>query len=479
MVRKIKNLEREGCFMVKKRLFKTVASLLATVALFSSFVTLDVSAATLDVPEQNESDYDLIENLWTGSGEVWSEPEYDGWQLTWSVGNFYDRLDRIEKDGIIYLYSYDDNGHRISKSSDGLLIIYKYSSDGYLISEKKEDAVIEYSYVYDEVTGLMKLYGFTYEDAEYVYEYDEAGSIIGIASDGNEVVRYIYDYGVCNQVLGTDENGTWVEKGDDSTFIGNINPFRYTQKYLDSETGWYWTDRYYVQSDGRFLDGISDEKAEQLYELYGDRIEIYCKRYMVGADISQNNVAMMTAADADDEYKIDYIARVLFCESAAYIPDQQAVAWSIKSRMDASYGGKTEAFDTVIYNNEFAGDLAHNDTNGNGKADEGENVRLDFHKEKSGSAWISAYAMANELYKKNNPMSYMPSGYTGQMFFRSVKRMTELLTDDSGTLRLGKDGTAIYSIVIIGFGSIESRGVLESSLVQGYQGKRNVFYKER
>lgn len=142
---------------------------------------------------------------------------------------------------------------------------YKYSSDGYLISEKKEDAVIEYNYVYDEVTGLMKLYGFTYADAEYVYEYDEAGSIIGIVSDGNEVVRYIYDYGVCKQVLGTDDNGTWVEKGDDSTFIGNINSFRYTQKYLDSETGWYWTDRYYVQSDGRFLDGISDEILENCF----------------------------------------------------------------------------------------------------------------------------------------------------------------------------------------------------------------------
>ena len=45
---------------------------------------------------------------------LWSETEYDGWQLTWSVGNFYDRLDKIDKDGIIYLYSYDGNGNRIS-----------------------------------------------------------------------------------------------------------------------------------------------------------------------------------------------------------------------------------------------------------------------------------------------------------------------------------------------------------------------------
>ena len=45
---------------------------------------------------------------------LWSETEYDGWQLTWSVGYFYDRLDKIDKDGIIYLYSYDGNGNRIS-----------------------------------------------------------------------------------------------------------------------------------------------------------------------------------------------------------------------------------------------------------------------------------------------------------------------------------------------------------------------------
>ena len=86
------------------------AGFLAAVTLISSFGTIDVSAASLDMSEQSETDYDLMGSIWTGSGEVWSEPEYDGWQLTWSAGIFYDRLDRIEKDGIIYIYSYDMHG---------------------------------------------------------------------------------------------------------------------------------------------------------------------------------------------------------------------------------------------------------------------------------------------------------------------------------------------------------------------------------
>lgn len=441
------------------------------------FRTIDVSAASLDMSEQSETDYDLMGNIWTGSGEVWSEPEYDGWQLTWSAGIFYDRLDRIEKDGIIYIYSYDDNGHRISKSSDGLLVTYEYNADGYLLSEKKEDTVIEYSYVYNQVTGRMRLYGFTYDGVEYVYEYehDDAGAIIGIASEGNEVVRYTYNYGVCENVLGIDENGMWVEKSDDSTFVGNINPFRYTQKYLDVETGWYWSERYYAQADGRYIDGISDEKAEQLYELQGDSIEIYCKRYTVGADITGNNAVMSLADNADAT--VDYIAKVLYCESSAYIPDQQGVAWCIKSRMDAGYGGRTTAIGIVTYNNEFAGDMQHNDTNGDGIAQDKENIRQDFHEHEENAAWRSACQLAIQLNNGNNPTPYKPSGYTGQMFFRSIDTMTGKLIDDSGTLRLGADGPVIYSLLIIDFGNIASRAVLESSIVQGYSGQRNVFFK--
>ena len=61
--------------MIKKRWRKMTAGFLAAVTLISSFGTIDVSAASLDMSEQSETDYDLMGNIWTGSGEVWSEHE--------------------------------------------------------------------------------------------------------------------------------------------------------------------------------------------------------------------------------------------------------------------------------------------------------------------------------------------------------------------------------------------------------------------
>ena len=85
--------------------------------------------------------------------------------------------------------------------------------------------------------------------------------------------------------------------------------------------------------------------------------------------------------------------------------------------------------------------------------------------------------MAIQLNNGNNPTPYKPSGYTGQMYFRSIGTMTENLIDDSGTLIWKEDGSIIYSLLIIDFGNIASRAVLESSIVQGYSGQRNVFFK--
>ena len=99
--------------MVRKRLCGMAACIMAAMTMFDLLGTIKVCALTTDIAEQSEYDnLSDITNVCTG--EVWSETEYDGWQLTWSVGNFYDRLDKIDKDGIIYLYSYDGNGNRIS-----------------------------------------------------------------------------------------------------------------------------------------------------------------------------------------------------------------------------------------------------------------------------------------------------------------------------------------------------------------------------
>ena len=197
--------------------------------------------------EGNEVNYNPFEGIVDNSGIVWSESEYDGWSLTWSVGDFYDMLDSIEKDGVYYRYTYDDAGRRIAKSSDGITVTYTYDEAGKLVSENDGSNITEYIYSYDDEEGYMLLTGLRYNGIEYSYEFDANGSISGILYQGEKIAGYEYFYGSCIGVYGRNEAGEWEDKRGDTEFIGNINPYRYVRQYLDVETGWYWVGRYYSQ----------------------------------------------------------------------------------------------------------------------------------------------------------------------------------------------------------------------------------------
>lgn len=431
---------------------------IAGILLLSMFIVficpVEVSAAGEDTGDA------ALEETAGNTGIVWSEAVYDGWALSWSAGEFYDELNRSEKDGIVCIYTYNDKGYRVSKTVNSYTIRYEYDEAGRLTAESDGDSRIEYDYALDVRTGEMLLAGFQYNGIAYTYEFDACGSISGIWCGEEKVARYGYLYGVCNQVSGLNENGEWEDKSDDPAFIGNINPYRYMRQYLDQETGWYWIGRYYSQEGGRFVDGVSDDKAEKLIGIYGDTLEIYCKRYTVGAD-KNAFVSRMRTSVSDEEY----IARVLYCESSLYIPDQQAVAWCIKARMNAEYGGETTAIGTVRYNNEFAGPPEYNT----------EYPRSDFYNAVSGSGWISACALARELNSGNDPTSQKPTGFTDQLSFRSVPTFTAGVSEASSG-KLYFNGNEIEDVAVMGFGSITSKSVIDSQLIQGYSGIRNIFF---
>lgn len=393
-------------------------------------------------------------------GLVWSEAVFDGWSLTWSAGEFYDVLNRAEKDGVICTYTYNAEGYRTAKNVNGYMVQYQYDEAGNLILEDSVNGRIEYIYAFDSESEKLLLSGFRYDGTEYTYEIDNRGSISGILCGENKIAAYDYSNGVCSGVLGFNENGEWVDKSGDFGFIGNINPFRYVRRYLDRETGWYWMGRYYSQERGRFVDGISDEKATELTAVYGDLLEIYCKRYTWGAD-KNASVSRMRTTVSDEEY----IARVLYCESSLYIPDQQGVAWCIKARMNAGYGGQTTAIGTVRYNNEFAGPPEYNTAY----------PRSDFYDAVSGSGWISACALAKELNQGNDPTAQKPAGFTSQLSFRSVSKLTAGISEDSAG-NLYFNGVRITDVAVMGFGSISSKTVIESPLIQSYSGIRNIFF---
>lgn len=143
------------------------------------------------------------------------------------------------------LYTYDDQGFRLSKKINGTETRYTYFN-GLLTLEKYSNKTIRYCY---DANNLI--YGFTYEDgsniSEFFYDRDILGVINGIYdSQGNLVVTYIYDaYGNLQGVNDTSSLG-----------IGTINKIRYKGYYFDEETSFYYCHtRYYVPRWTRWLSG--------------------------------------------------------------------------------------------------------------------------------------------------------------------------------------------------------------------------------
>ena len=142
-------------------------------------------------------------------------------------------------------FTYDAFGRRTAKrdsrTSEVSTINFNYDVNGSLVSQSNG-----ISFIYDH----NSLIGFKYSDTKYFYRKDILGNIIAIVdTSGNVVVKYVYDAWGNHKVLSPD--GT---ENTDSTFIGNINPYRYRGYYYDTETGLYFLQaRYYDPEICRFI----------------------------------------------------------------------------------------------------------------------------------------------------------------------------------------------------------------------------------
>lgn len=427
--------------LIKKIMIGIVAVSIAGVSLVSNVWA-----------EEDTDDINMYDGIVSSSGVVWSEQEFDGWELEWSAGDFYDILNSIERDDVKVNYCYDDVENRISKKVNNHLTSYYYDSNNRLISETDGNYMIIYVYSINENTGYVELSGFKYNGDEYKYIFDENNSICSIIdNEGREQVRYEYDYGVCEQVLGLNENGQWVNMEDDESFIGNINPYRYVSQYLDRETGWYWVGRYYSQTEGRFIDGIDETTADEMRTVYGDSMEIFLKTYTVGRDINRP-LSKRSAGTIPD---VQYIAGVIYAESSVVVEDQQAVAWVIKNRIDATWGefaNQSTAIEVVKAPNQFT---APN------------------YGTTSSPTWVSAVDLAVKLHVNKKPVDSYPSGYRGQYYFNSVGTFLENTKYENGNF-IYNDSSIIYTISIVGYGNVDSEEKLGD--ISEYSGKRNVFF---
>jgi len=170
-------------------------------------------------------------------------------------------------------YSYAGNGVRTKKIhyQNGTAVTHTYvTSKGRILKETitggSYAGVIDYLYLGNSVIG------FTYNDSKYIFKKNLQYDIIGIYDEGdNLVASYVYDAWGNHKVYGS--NGV---ENTSTTFIGNINPFRYRSYYYDRESKLYYCKaRYYNPELCRWMSLDSIEYLEE-DRINGCNLYAYC-----------------------------------------------------------------------------------------------------------------------------------------------------------------------------------------------------------
>lgn len=187
---------------------------------------------------------------------------YRGLSLTWTNG----RVSQFGKNGLTQNCTYNANGIRTEKTVNGETHKY-YLEDNKIVREVVTGTNnYELWYMY----GASGIVGFMYKTASgstnYYYRKNRQGDIVEIYDESGALyAAYGYD------AWGRFTIFTNVED------IANINPFRYRGYYFDNETGLYYLNsRYYDSEIGRF---ISPDSIDYLApeNINGLNLYIYCK----------------------------------------------------------------------------------------------------------------------------------------------------------------------------------------------------------
>ncbi len=183
---------------------------------------------------------------------------YRGQQMTWQ-GRRLKSYDTV--DGLIE-YAYDVNGIRTSKTRNGVTYNFIYDGNN-LVAEQRTNGSESYTLYY--LYGIDGIAGFRYNEQTYLYRKNVQGDVTHIyTEDGEQVGHYIYDAWGNAQIL-QDKNG-----------IAELNPFRYRSYYYDEETGFYYLQtRYYDSELGRFISADSIEYLDP-ETLGGLNLYVYC-----------------------------------------------------------------------------------------------------------------------------------------------------------------------------------------------------------
>ena len=165
---------------------------------------------------------------------------YNGFSFTWEKGR---QLASATNGTDTVTYTYDHEGHRVSKTVNGITSSYTLEGDKVLF-ERNGDTNLWYYYDASGAPVAIKV-----DNVIHLYQKNLQGDITGIYSglSGELLVSYVYD--AWGKPVITDEADT-----DESAELIELNPYLYRGYRYDSETGLYYLQsRYYDPETGRFV----------------------------------------------------------------------------------------------------------------------------------------------------------------------------------------------------------------------------------
>ena len=159
---------------------------------------------------------------------------YNGMEFSWTMGR---RLESVTNGKSKTRYTYNADGLRTSKKINAAKFNYYWNGDKLTAQTWQGNTLYFY---YDKDGNPI---AFEYNDVFYYYITNLQGDIVGILrSDGIIVAEYEYDaWGNCTIIQNLNN-------------IANTNPLRYRGYYYDTDTGLYYLQsRYYDSNIGRFI----------------------------------------------------------------------------------------------------------------------------------------------------------------------------------------------------------------------------------
>ena len=181
---------------------------------------------------------------------------YGDREFTWTYGrSLASVLDGMDE----YTYTYDENGIRTSKTVDDVTTYYN-TKDGVILSQTDGTDTIYFQY---DNNGAPL--GFVWNGTQYLYLTNQMGDVISITDTSGTVVAN-YEYDAWGKVLTADTN------------IAKQNPLRYRGYYYDNETGYYYLQsRYYDSNICRFINADIPEISQMAKDVpVGTNLFAYC-----------------------------------------------------------------------------------------------------------------------------------------------------------------------------------------------------------